>query len=205
MANAANLWWKALISVAYNSGLRKNEILNLIWADVNFENNKISIAVKENTKQTIEWEPKDHESRIVLMAEQTARLLANLQAEAKESFPYIFISPARLAWIKQRQIIGKWNPESEIINNLWDNFHITRCRAGVAKCTLHDLCRSAITNWAQLLPIQVVQQLAGHSDISTTREYCLIVRREDLEYANKVLDSILAKGQDDWHFFDTFR
>jgi integrase len=29
----------------------------------------------------------------------------------------------------------------------------------------------AITNWAQKLPIQVVQQLAGHSDISTTRKY----------------------------------
>ena len=99
--------------------------------------------------------------------------------------------------IKQRQIIGNWNPQSEIINNLYKNFQITNCRAGVAKCTLHDLRRSAITNGAQLLTIQVVQQLAGHSDISTTIEYYLIVRREDLEYANKVLNSILAKAQDD--------
>jgi len=130
------------------------------------------------------------------MAEQTARLLANLQAKAKEGSPYIFISPDRLARIKQRQIIGKWNPPSEIINNLRKNFHIIRRQASVAKCTLHDLRRSAITNWAQLVPMQVVQQLAGHSDISTTREYYLTVRREDLDSANRLLNQILAKAQD---------
>jgi len=35
---AKNLWWKALISVAYGSGLIRNEILHLTWADVDFEN-----------------------------------------------------------------------------------------------------------------------------------------------------------------------
>jgi len=63
----------------------------------------------------------------------------------------------------------------------------------VAERTLHDLRRSAITNWARHLPIQVVQQLAGHSDISTTRKYYLTVRPEDMISANKVLNSILAK------------
>jgi integrase len=45
---------------------------------------------------------------------------------------------------------------------------------------LHDLRRSTITNWAKELPIQVVQQLAGHSDISTTRKYYLAVQPEDM-------------------------
>ena len=77
------------------------------------------------------------------------------------------------------------------------NFIAIRCRANVAKCTLHDLRRSAITNWAQKLPIQVVQQLAGHSDISTTRKYYLTVRSEDMVSANKVLNDIFAKVKAD--------
>jgi len=62
---------------------------------------------------------------------------------------------------------------------------------------LHDLRRSAITNWAQKLPIQVVRQLAGHSDISTTRKYYLAVRSKDLVSAKKLLNSILTQAYDD--------
>jgi len=60
------------------------------------------------------------------------------------------------------------------------------------KCTLHDLRRSAITNWAQTLPIQVIQQLAGHSDINTTRKYYLAVTPEDMVSADKAINSVLA-------------
>jgi len=128
------------------------------------------------------------------MADETAQLLVNLQAQAKEGFPYIFISQKRLEKIRERQKIGKWTSRSEVINNLRENFHRVRQRAKVSKCTLHDLRRSAITNWASRLPIQVVQQLAGHSDISTTRKYYLTVRSEDIVSANKVVNSILAKA-----------
>ena len=116
------------------------------------------------------------------------------EAQAKEGFPYIFVSPKRLEKIRERQKIGKWTPRSEIINNLGRDFGVIRSRAGVAECTLHDLRRSVITNWARQLPIQVVQQLAGHSDISTTRKYYLTVRSEDMVSANEVLNSILAKS-----------
>jgi integrase len=61
------------------------------------------------------------------------------------------------------------------------------CRANVKKCTIHDLRRSAITNWAQELPFQVVHELAGHSSIKTTMKYYLVVRAEDLKSAGEVL------------------
>lgn len=131
------------------------------------------------------------------MADETVQLLVTLQAQAKERFPYIFISPKRLERIRERQKIRKWTQRSEIINNAGRDFGVIHSRAGVAKCTLHDLRRSAITNWARQLPIQVVQQLAGHSDISTTRKYYLTVRSEDMLSANKVLNSILAKVKAD--------
>lgn len=102
-----------------------------------------------------------------------------------------------LAWITGRRKAGDWTPTSDIMNNLVRDFGKIRRGAGVKKYTLHDLRRSAITNWAQKLPIQVVQQMAGHSDISTTRKYYLAVRSEDLVSANMLVNSILAITPDD--------
>ena len=195
LANEADLWWKTLISIAYGSGLRRNEVLHLTWTNVDFENQQIHVSPKKETVQTIEWEPKDHETRIVPMADETAQLLANLQAQAKEGFPYIFISPKRLEKIRERQEAENWNSRSDVINNVGRDFGVIRRRAGVAECTLHDLRRSATTNWASQLPIHVVQQLAGHSDISTTRKYYLTVRSEDMASANKVVNSFFAKAK----------
>ena len=197
MNAAQSLWWRALISAAYGSGLRRGEILNLTWGDVDFEEQLIRVSPIEGSAKTLEWEPKDHESRVVPMSDKTTLLFADLQAQSEEGHPYIFISPKRLAWIIRRRTVGNWTPISDVINNLVRDFGQIRKRAGVSKCTLHDLRRSAITNWAQKLPIQVVQQLAGHADISTTRKYYLAVRSEDMTSANKVLNSILARNQND--------
>ena len=193
MDKAESLWWKVFLSIAYGSGLRHNEILNLTWKNVDFENQLITVAAKKESKELLKWEPKSRKNRIVPMSDESTQFLVDLHAQAKERFPYIFISPQRLKRIRERQGIGKWDPRSQIINNLDRDFHILRCKAGVDYCVPHDLRRSAITNWAKKLPIQVVQQLAGHSDISTTREYYLAVRSEDLASANKFLNKVLAE------------
>jgi integrase len=65
-------------------------------------------------------------------------------------------------------------------------------RACIESFTLHDLRRSCITNWAQVLPIHVVQRLAGHSDITTTQRYYLAVRESDMERARQFQSEILG-------------
>lgn len=193
MDKAKNLWWRGLLSIAYGSGLRHNEILNLTWKNIDFENQLITVVAKKASKNLLEWDPKSRRNRVVPMSDESAQLLADLQLKAKENFPYLFISLQRLKRIRERQRIGTWNPRSQIINNLDRDFRVLRCKAGVDECVIHDLRRSAITNWAKKLPIQVVQQLAGHADISTTRKYYLAVRSEDLVSANSFLNEILAK------------
>jgi integrase len=190
-AAAPGLWWRALLSVAYGSGLRRSEILNLTWADIDFENQRLHVQAKSTSCRSIEWEPKDHENRLVPLSGESTQLLADIQAESEEGFAYVFISPARFKHIKQREAKGRWNPRSDAINNLGRDFDVIRRRSGIAPCTLHDLRRSAITNWAQRLPIQVVQQLAGHSNIATTRKYYLTVRPEDMAAASRVLNEML--------------
>jgi integrase len=104
------LWWRVLMSIAYGSGLRRGEILNLTWADIDFENQRIHVLMKESSQSLIEWEPKDHENRVVPMSAESTQMLANIQAESKEGFPYILISPKRFKRIKQREQEGRWNP-----------------------------------------------------------------------------------------------
>ena len=58
-------------------------------------------------------------------------------------------------------------------------------------CTIHDLRRSCITNWAQRLPIHVVQQLAGHSDIQTTQQFYLSVQPDDVTKAQRIQEKVL--------------
>ena len=60
--------------------------------------------------------------------------------------------------------------------------------------SFRDSDGALFTNWASQLPIQVVQQLAGHSDISTTRKYYLTVRSEDMVSANKVINRIFTES-----------
>ena len=145
--------------------------------------------------QKLYLKTKDHENRIVPMSEQTTQLLADLQATSIEGHAYIFILPKRFARITEREKAGKWNSRSDILNNVSRDFDVIRHRSGIDKCTPHDLRRSAITNWAQHLPIQVVQQFVGHSNITTTRKYYLAVRSEDIVSASKMMNKILRGVQ----------
>lgn len=196
MDSTEGLWWRTLISVAYGSGLRRGEILNLTWTDIDFENHCISIKAKGATEDTVEWEPKDHENRVVPICGETEELLATMEFKAPEGHPYVFLSAKRLRLIREHQKTANWKPSSEPVNNLIRDFDKIWRGAGMKKCTIHDLRRSAITNWAHRLPIHVVQQLAGHSNITTTRKYYLAVRSEDFTLAARMLDSVLSQAQD---------
>jgi len=45
--------------------------------------------------------------------------------------------------------------------------------------------------FSKRLPIYVVKELAGHSDIKTTHEYYLSIQTEDIIEAQKVQESLL--------------
>ena len=47
IAAAETQWWKAFIAVANTAGLRREEILNLIWRDVDFKRRTISVTAKK--------------------------------------------------------------------------------------------------------------------------------------------------------------
>lgn len=194
MEAADDIWWKAFISVAYSSGLRLNEILHLTWNDIDFDNQRINVTAKKANGKIIAWQPKGRKNRVVPISDQALKFLVDIQLNAPEGNPYIFISPQRLATIAKRIEAGKWNERSEVVHNVWRKFEDIRRKAGVEKCSIHDMRKSAITNWTYKLPFQVVHKLAGHSNIKTTMDYYLVVRPEDFKSAGEVFNSILENA-----------
>ncbi len=197
LTSAGNTWWKAMISVAYACGLRRDEMLNLTWTDIDFEKHFLRVAAKRASADVLGWEPKDYQTRILPMPVQTVQLLVDLQAMCSEGCPYVFIPEKRWKYILHARSNGKWSDEQALVNNLGRGFHKLRRKANVSNCVLHDLRRSCITNWAHILPIHVVQKLAGHSDIKTTQRYYLAVRQEDMEKAKILQSKFLANDLTD--------
>jgi len=191
-AACRGLWWRTLLTLAYTSAGRRDELLNLTWLDIDFDSKNVRITPKRESDNILAWEPKDHESRVVPIPPETIQLLADMQVEADETSPYVFVSDQRLVRILSRRSTGLWKPNSELINNLMRDLTTIICRAKVDAFTLHDLRRSCITNWAKSLPIQVVQQLAGHSNIETTRKYYLSVQQADLNLARQVQSNLIG-------------
>ena len=75
--------------------------------------------------------------------------------------------------------------------NLWRDFQAIREKAGLSKCSFHDLRKSYCTNLAGAVPLHIVQELAGHTDIRTTRKHYLKVRDEHVDSARRALDEVM--------------
>ena len=55
--------WDVLILTALCTGMRRGELLNTIWRDVDFAGQKIAVSPKEDTEHTWEWHIKDTDTR----------------------------------------------------------------------------------------------------------------------------------------------
>jgi hypothetical protein len=115
------------------------------WAKnhIDFENHIIKVTAKKGAEDILEREPKKHKNRVFPMSGDSSQILAELYAEDKEGFPYIFISPEWFEQIGERQRIGQWNPRFHVVNNFDRNFRSICRKDSVDKCALYDLRRSA--------------------------------------------------------------
>ena len=79
--------------------------------------------------------------------------------------------------------------------NTWRDFQVIRCRAGLPTCSIHDLRKSYCTNLSGKLPMHVVQEFSGHSDIRTTRRYYLKVKPEFMKAAREAIEACLESSE----------
>ena len=183
---------RTMLVVLYGTGLRLREAMNLTWDDVDLDKGQVRVRKKVAAGYVQAWTVKTHEARSVPLPRQAVDMLRALAAVRIEHCPYVFMDAERWAYYRQAVDEGRWRAGQDLVNNLLRRFQ-TLCRqAKLPEFSLHDLRRSCITNWARVLPIHLVQQLAGHQDITTTREYYLSVQPEDVAKAQTVTTELLG-------------
>lgn len=156
---------RPIILVAYDTGMRKSEILKLRWVNVDLHEGVVIVA-----------ETKNDEPRAVYL---TGRAKAELQQLPRSISGYVFVNPrTNKPWV---DIKKKWNRAREA--------------AGVEELWFHDHRRSFVTNARRRgVPESVVMKISGHKTRTVFDRYN-VVSVEDVKNAIVQIEQGREKAQ----------
>ncbi|MFC1652865.1 tyrosine-type recombinase/integrase [Planctomycetota bacterium] len=180
--------WDLLIISALCTGMRRGELLNATWRDIDFQRKTFEVSPKKDSEYVWEWHIKDTDRRTLPLTDEVVDLLAQYQAEQPAGCPYVFIPSSRYEHIQGLRAQGKWSLRkgNYPINNFDRQFRVIKKRAGIKQGAFHDLRRTCMSNWfAHGLRELDVMQMAGHSNFDTTRNFYLVIRNDILEQARQ--------------------
>lgn len=162
-----------LVTLALTTGLREAELLGLRWSDVDLPCRTVYVRRQVQRIQGVGWvesEPKSKTSRrAVALTEIGARALARQRDRVRE-----LREAAELLgheW-DDRDLVhpnGRGRPiERQNLLRRWKRFLEIH---GLPAMTIHELRHSAATLLLALkVPLKTVQEILGHSQISTTAD-----------------------------------
>ncbi len=167
---------KDIYILGFHSGMRLNEILNLRWYSIDFTMQEIrvqntdSFTTKSKRDRTI---PINH-TLFEMLKHRVPKVLSICQNE------YVF---EKTKGVKYCQFYVSHKFKKAVIDAELSN-----------KVHFHSLRHSFISNLVQRgCSLAVVQQLAGHSQISVTMGYARL-KNENLQSAVKLLDKEVSKA-----------
>lgn len=198
---APTLRQKVLYDVLLTTGARLNEVLSRTWAEFDFVSGNMIISDRKGRPDLPSFRLKTRKGkikhRLVPLSPGTIDLLTQLQAEAPEGVPYVFLTSQRYERVKQ-----KWDEighKDKLWKNRWLANNVLRdfkehCRkAGIkpnGQLCLHTLKKNTGQNLADAgLPLKVVQYILGHSKSETTIKYYSQVDQHHLERVRQVVDN----------------
>ena len=134
------------------------------------------------------------------MPGHTLDLLAEWQTEAPVGVPFVLLTAERFErvkdkWQRLRQARQPWKAKY-VINNVLRDFKVRVKKAEinpVGKFCVHTLRKCAGQNWADHLPMNVVKELMGHSNITTTAEFYSTVDRVHEKAAATAIQELLTE------------
>jgi len=178
--------WELLIRMCLATGMRRGELMNTTWRDIDFANMIVDVSPKNDHQDTWEWHIKDTDRRTLPLTADLVKLLVELQMSQPEGDPYIFVPIARYERIQELRRMGQWTVEKgrSPLSKFCHHFNKIRQRAGIEVGTFHDLRRTCLSNWVtQRLSLHEVKELAGHASIETTDRFYLAVRKDVVDRA----------------------
>ena len=182
--------WDLIITVALATAMRRAELLNCTWADIDFDAQTIEVNPKENTRDTWQWLIKDSDHRTLPLTEEIVQMLVDHQVWQPDGYPYVFVPTARYDYIQNvLRPKGMWtlsDSRLKVVNNMKRKFDKILKKAGVKRGTFHDIRRTALSNWfANGMSEHDVMTLAGHSSFSTTHDFYLAVADDLVDRARQ--------------------
>lgn len=186
--------WDLLIILSLVTAMRRGELLNTTWRDIDFGRKCIDVAPKEDTEETWEWRIKDTHRRILPLTDEVITLLLDHQAEQPNGYPYVFIPPVRYERIELQREQGTWTSRDGLypLNNFSRDFKRILQRAGIQAGEFHDLRRTCLSSWLRNgMREYEVMALAGHSSFETTRKFYVAISQDLLDRAREASSQTL--------------
>ena len=198
------LRWDLLIYTALVTALRRGELLNATWRDVDFEAKTIDVSPKQSTPETWRWLIKDTDRRTLPLTDELVAMLAAHQVSQPSGYPYVFVPVRRYDHIQKLRRQGRWtlvDSRLKVVNNFKPNFEKTLRRASVRIRRFHDLRNTAITSWFRNgMSEYDVMKLAGHADFKTTHKFYLAIADDLIDRAREASNAGLCQNlAHTWH------
>jgi integrase len=160
--------FKVLLTLAVTTGMRQGELLGLKWQDIDWEKRQIQVRrsiARMKGQSIIEIEPKTAGSRRkIALPSFVLDLLQEHRVRQQE-----IRQKAGDAWRNLDLVFCAWHGGYIYPSFLGHVFRKILAEAGLPHVRFHDLRHSAVTILLEMgVPAHVVQEIAGHSNISTT-------------------------------------
>jgi integrase len=165
---AAEPWLQPILLLAFDSGMRKSEVLNLRWSQLDLRAGAVRLEAGDT---------KTEEPRVVYLTSRVLEMLAGLPRQLRSEF--VFVNPTT----------GKtWA-------DIQGAFERAREASGMKGIWVHDLRRSFVTLARRSgLPESVVARFSGHRSAAVFKRYN-IVEEQDLKTAVGVLNQVRESGR----------
>ena len=157
------LYLKPIVITALQTGMRKSEILNLQWQNIDFKQGFIELLKTKSGK-----------SRKIPISKLLKKTLKQINVTSN----YVFVNPKT----------------NEPYIDLKKSFHSVLDKAKITNFRFHDLRHTVATRLVEKgIDLTVVQEILGHSKLTTTQRYAHPVPQRKLD-AIEVLNSYTKRA-----------
>ncbi len=184
---------RAIIEVALFTGCRRGEIVGLKWADIDFENRRISVKrsiYKLSDGKAREKDPKTKSSiRTISIPERLCKTLTEYRLQQNKHIAYLGDGWKNLDYVFTEENGYVMNPQTPT-----RQFSKFLKRHGIRHLKFHGLRHTSATMLlANGCDIKTVSSRLGHADITTTNIYVHALESTD-RMAAQTFDNFLKKN-----------
>jgi len=151
---------KPILVIAYETGMRKQEVLNLRWSQVDLKEGCLALAPQDT---------KTDEGRVIYLTQRARQALQDMPRLLR--CDYVFANPRTgTKWIEIR-----------------DKFAAACKAAGFSGVWFHDLRRSFVTNTRRIgVPESVVMRMSGHKTRAVFDRYNVVEAEDSREAVRRI-------------------